>query len=131
MDYKRLFKSRAVRVKIMRLMSFVPDKPMLKLQYRIKTGRRLDLEHPRRYTEKLQWYKLYYRDPEMKRCVDKYEVRKYLEERGFGGLLNELIGVYDDPGQVDFEALPEQFVLKNTLGGGGGRRDYLPRQRAP
>ena len=50
---------------------FVPDKTMIKLQYRIKTGRKLNLESPERYTEKLQWYKLNYRDPIMVECADK------------------------------------------------------------
>ena len=81
MDYKKIIKSRAVRVKILQALSFIPDKPMLKLQYHIKTGRRLDLKNPQRYTEKLQWYKLYYRDPLMAQCADKYEVRKYVEEK--------------------------------------------------
>ena len=41
---------------------------------------KLNLKNPQRYTEKLQWYKMYYRDPVMKQCVDKYEVRKYVED---------------------------------------------------
>ena len=56
MDYKKIIKSRAVRIKIMQAMSFVPDKWMLSLQYKIKTGRKLNLKNPQRYTEKLQWY---------------------------------------------------------------------------
>ena len=47
MDYKKLIKSRATRVKIMQLLSFVPDSWMLRLQYRIKTGRKLNLKNPR------------------------------------------------------------------------------------
>lgn len=119
MDYKRIIKSRAVRVQIMRALSFVPDKTMLRLQYRIKMNRKLNLENPQRYTEKLQWYKLYYRDPLMAQCVDKFKVREYVAKQGYGNILNELYGVYDDPVQIDFSALPEQFVLKDTLGGGG------------
>lgn len=74
MDYKKIIKSRAVRIKIMQAMRFIPDKWMLSLQYKIKTGRKLDLKNPQRFTEKLQWYKIYYRDPIMKQCVDKYSV---------------------------------------------------------
>ena len=84
MNYKKIIKSRAVRIKIMQAMSFIPDKWMLSLQYKIKTGRKLNLKNPQRFTEKLQWYKVYYRDPIMKQCVDKYEVRKYVEECGLG-----------------------------------------------
>lgn len=119
MDYKKIIKSRAVRINIMKALSFVPDKTMLEIQYWIKMGRKLNLKNPQRYTEKLQWYKLYYRDPLMAQCVDKYEVRKYVESCGLGDTLNECIGVYNSPDEIDFDTLPNQFVLKDTLGGGG------------
>lgn len=117
MDYKKIIKSRKLRVRIMQALSFVPDKMMLKMQYRIKTGRKLNLRDPQRYTEKLQWYKLYYRDPLMAQCVDKYEVRKYVEECGLGSILNKCYGVYSSPDEIDFRKLPDSFVLKDTLGG--------------
>ena len=119
MDYKRIIKSRPAREKIMRVLSFVPDGVMVRFQYRIKTGRRLDLTEPKRFTEKLQWYKLYYRDPVMAQCVDKCDVREYIRSRGYERLLNELLGVYDRVEDIDFDALPDSFVLKDTLGGGG------------
>lgn len=119
MDYKKLIKSRSLRIKIMQALSFVPDEIMVKIQYRMKTGRKLNLKNPQRFTEKLQWYKLYYRDPLMAQCVDKYEVRKYVEECGLGHILNEMYGVYDSPDEIDFSILPDSFVLKDTLGGGG------------
>lgn len=119
MNYKDLIKSRKLRIKIMQFLSFVPDELMVKLQYRIKTGRKLNLKNPQRFTEKLQWYKLYYKDPLMAQCVDKYEVRKHVERCGLGQILNELYGVYDSPEEVDFGTLPNQFVIKDTLGGGG------------
>ena len=119
MDYKKIVKSRATREAILRALSFIPDKQMLQLQWRIKMGYKLNLKNPQRFTEKLQWYKLYYRDPLMKQCVDKHDVREYVEQCGLGSILNEEIGVYDSPDQIDFEALPNAFVLKDTLGGGG------------
>lgn len=103
----------------MRIFSFVPDKWMVKIQYRLKTGRKLNLKDPKRYTEKLQWYKLYYRNPLMPICVDKYKVRQYVKNRGYGYILNTLIGVYDSVEEINFEELPDQFVIKDTLGGGG------------
>jgi len=118
-DYKKLIKSREVRVRLMRLLSFVPDRLMVQIQYYIKTGRKLNLKNPQRFTEKLQWYKLYYRDPLMQRCVDKFDVREYVRECGYGGALVELLGVYDTPEEIDFTSLPNQFVIKDTLGGGG------------
>lgn len=103
----------------MHILSFVPDKPMIKLQYRIKTARKLNLKSPKRFTEKLQWYKLYWRDPLMAKCVNKKTVREYVKDQGLGNILNEIIGVYDNPNNIDFSSLPKSFVLKDTLGGGG------------
>lgn len=101
---------------MMRAMSFVPDRWMVKLQYWIKTGRRLDLKDPKRYTEKLQWYKLHYRDPLMAQCADKYAVRDYVKSVGLEGILNTVYGVFDSPEEIDWEKLPRQFVAKDTLG---------------
>ena len=119
MDYKKIIKSRNVRLAILKAFSFVPDKLMLQVQYRMKTGRKLNLKEPKRYTEKLQWYKLYYKNPLMTQCVDKYDVRAYVESKGLGHILNECYGVFDTVEEIDFSKLPQQFVLKDTLGGGG------------
>ncbi len=119
MDYKKIIKSRDLRRKILRLMAFVPDKTMLELQYRLKTGRRLNLKKPTRFTEKLQWYKLYYKNPLMIQCVDKYDVREYVKSKGLEDILIPCYGVYDSPEEIDWELLPNQFVMKDTLGGGG------------
>lgn len=119
MDYKKLIRKRETRLKLLRLLDFVPDKTMIELQYRIKTGRKLNLKNPKRYTEKLQWYKLYYRDPLMAVCSDKLRVRDYVAEKGLESILNRLIDVYERPEDIDFETLPESFVLKSTSGGGG------------
>ena len=78
-----------------------------------------DFKHPKRFTEKLQLYKMKYRNPIMHQCVDKYEVRKYVESKGLGHILNELYGVYDKVEDIDFNTLPNQFVIKSTTGGGG------------
>ena len=119
MDYKKIIKNRETREKILRVLSFIPDKQMLELQYRIKTGHKLNLKDPRRFTEKLQWYKLYYKDPLLIRCVDKYEVRSYVEEKGLGDILTKCYGVFEKAEDVDFDSLPQSFVIKDTLGSGG------------
>ena len=67
--YKKIFKSKKLRFAILSALRFIPDKPMLKIQYRIKNGRKLNLKDPKRYTEKIQWYKLNYRDPVMQQCA--------------------------------------------------------------
>lgn len=125
-NYKKIIKNRIVRIRLMQMLSFVPDRLMLKLQYRIKLGRKLNLRNPRRFTEKLQWYKLYYRDPRMRQCVDKYEVREYVCRCGMENILNRIYGVYFFPDEIDFERLPASFVLKDTLGGGGNSVILVP-----
>lgn len=119
MNYKKIIKKRSTRQKILSLFSFVPDKQMIQLQYRIKFGRKLNLKEPSRFTEKLQWYKLYYRIPLMRQCADKAEVREYVRSCGLEEILVPLIGIYDAPSEIEFAKLPEQFVAKDTLGGGG------------
>ena len=79
--YKKIIKSQKVRFAILRALRFIPDQQMLKLQYRIKLGRKLNLVSPARYTEKIQCYKLNYRNPVMMKCVDKYHVREYVKKR--------------------------------------------------
>ncbi len=118
-DYKKIFASRELRLRILRLLAFIPDPLMVRIQYLIKTGRRLDLSTPTRYTEKIQAYKLYYRNPLLHKLVDKYEVRPYLAERGFEDILVRLYGIYDSVDQIDFESLPSSYVIKSTDGGGG------------
>lgn len=117
--YKKIIRSRSLRVKILNLLEFIPDKNMLKMQYKIKTGRKLNLKNPTLFTEKIQWYKLNYKDPKFPMCVDKYEVHKYVKEKGLENILNELYGVYDNVDDIDFEKLPDKFVIKTTNGGGG------------
>ena len=119
MNYKKVIRSQQLRFAILRLLQWVPDNIMLRIQYKIKMGFWPDLNHPKRYTEKLQRYKMEYRNPLMHQCVDKYEVRKFLQERGMEDLLIKLLGVYDDATEIDFATLPERFVIKTNDGGGG------------
>ena len=119
MDYKKIFKSRELRHTILRILGIVPDRTMLKIQYKIKLGRKLNLKSPERFTEKLQWYKINYRNDVLKKCVDKYAVREYVEEKGLSEILVKLYGVYDSIDDVDVSVLPDKFVLKTTNGGGG------------
>jgi len=116
MDYKQIIPNQEMRLKILGLTNFIPDKTMVRLQYRIATGRKLNLMNPRRFTEKLQWYKLYYRDPIMTQCADKYEVRKYVKSKGYGDILVPLYGVYENVEDIDLNSLPDKFVLKTTNG---------------
>ena len=118
-DYKKIIKNPATRMAILNTLSFIPDSLMIKIQYKIKTGNRLFLNNPKRYTEKIQWYKLYYKNPLMIKCVDKYDVREYVKSKGLGDILIPCYGIYDSVEEIDWSTLPKQFVMKDTLGGGG------------
>lgn len=99
---------------------FVPDTIMLKTQYRIKLRRNLNLKDPQRFTEKLQYYKVHYRNEDMFDCVDKYLVRAYIEKKmGNDKYLNTLYQVCNKADDIDFEQLPNQFVIKTSDGGNG------------
>jgi hypothetical protein len=106
-------------MKIISMLGWLPDKSMLKLQYRVKLNRKLNLKKPRRFTENIQWYKINYRNPLMHTCVDKYSVREYIKEKGLEDILVNLYGVYDSVEEIDFDTLPQSFILKSTDGGGG------------
>jgi uncharacterized protein YutD len=118
MDYKRIIRNKEQRIKLLKLTSFVPDSIMLKAQYKIKMKRKLNLKSPQRWTEQIQWYKINYRDPLMLKCADKYEVRAYIEEKGYKNILNKLYGVYNHPSEIKYDSLPEKFVIKTTNGSG-------------
>ncbi|HVX01034.1 MAG TPA: ATP-grasp fold amidoligase family protein [Candidatus Babeliaceae bacterium] len=92
----------------------------LKKQFKDSVGYDLDLESPRTFNEKLQWYKLNYWDKLMLVCADKIAVRNYVKNLLSDDVLIPLAGkgVYDSVDEIDFESLPTQFVLKTTNGSG-------------
>lgn len=96
------------------LLGHVPAEKFLKRLYRTRMGRELDLEAPKTYTEKLQWLKLYDHRPEYTVMVDKYEAKKYVAEKIGPEYVIPLLGVWDRAEDIDFDALPERFVLKTT-----------------
>ena len=114
------FLSEAIRgstfwqVFFLRCSSLFPRKSVLRWRYRLMTGRFPDLKNPKRFTEKIQWYKLNYHDPVMTQCADKYAVREYVKNKGYGHILNELYSVYDRIKDINFDGLPQQFVMKTT-----------------
>lgn len=116
--YKKIFRSQKLRHTILAILRFIPDKPMVHLQYWIKMGKPLNIANPQTYTEKLQWYKLYYRNPLMSQCADKHCVREYLSERGYAELSCKEYGVYDRPEDINLNDLPDRFVIKTTNGSG-------------
>lgn len=116
--YKRILKSQKIRFAILRAMKIVPDRMMLKLQYRVKFGRKLNLRTPERFTEKIQCYKLAYKNELMPVCSDKYAVREYVTAKGLAHILIDLYNVFESPDEICFDALPEKFVMKLSNGSG-------------
>ena len=96
------------------------DEPYLKKMFRATMGKELDLNDPKTFNEKLQWLKLYNRKPEYTMMVDKYLVRDYIKETLGEQYLIPLLGVWDDPDEIDFDALPDRFVLKCNHNSGKG-----------
>ena len=89
-----------------------------KIMFRLKIGEKLDLNNPVTYNQKLQWIKLYIKDPIIGKCVDKYLVREYVKNAGCEELLNDLLWQGFDPRDIPFDNLPDKFVIKITSGQG-------------
>lgn len=96
------------------------DKAFLKFEYRARIGEKLDLKNPKTFNEKLQWLKLYYRQPRLVQLVDKVAVRDWVAQTIGEEYLVPAIGVWESPEEIDFEALPEKFVLKCNHNSGLG-----------
>ncbi len=94
------------------------DEERIRRKYRAELGRDPDLDNPTTYTEKVLWLNLRHRDPRQVICADKYEVRGWVAERVGDDILVPLLGVYDDADDIDFDALPNSFVIKATHGSG-------------
>lgn len=105
---------------IQNFFGWLPDKTYLQLLYRFKMSHKLDLNHPKTFTEKIQWLKLYNRKPEYTLMVDKYAVKKYVADIIGEKYIIPTLGVWDKPEDIDWDALPNEFVLKTTHGGGSG-----------
>ena len=98
--------------------SIIPHDKLSEFYYKIYLHKKLNLKNPQTLNEKLQWYKLYYcpDNPLVAKCTDKYEVRDYVVEKGYGDILTKLLGVWDKASEIKDGELPERFVLKCTHG---------------
>lgn len=102
-----------------KLLTWMSSETFLRKAFRYSMGRELDLENPVTYTEKLQWLKLYDHRPEYTRMVDKYGVKQYVAERLGEEHVIPLLGVWERAEDIDFDSLPQRFVLKTTHDSGG------------
>src|SRR5699024_15490 len=100
-------------------LDFLSDKTYLKIFYSARMDRKLDLDNPITFNEKIQWLKLYDRKPEYPKLVDKYLVRNYVKDTIGEEYLIPLLGVWNSFDEIDFSKLPNQFVLKTTHDSGG------------
>lgn len=88
----------------------------VKLEYKYITHHKCDLKNPKRYTEKLQYLRLfvYPKNDEVSKCASRDGVREYVKEMGYESILIPTYGVYDSFDEIDFDSLPEKFVMKCT-----------------
>lgn len=89
-----------------------------KVLFLFSMKKRLNLKNPKTFNEKIQWLKLYWQDPRVAKCADKYDLREYVESCGLEELLNPIYGIYTDVNNIDFDKLPKKFALKGTHGCG-------------
>lgn len=92
----------------------IPDPTYLKMRYYFSMGKRLHLDNPKTFNEKLQWLKLYNRRLEYVKMVDKYEAKEYVKSILGEEYIIPTLGVWDRFEDIDFDMLPDQFVLKCT-----------------
>lgn len=105
--------------KIRYSLRFLPDKMYIKLYYFAKFKHFCNLKNPQTFNEKIQWLKLNDRKPIYSKLVDKYEVRKYIEKKIGKEYLVPLYGIWEKFDDIDFDKLPQKFVLKCTHDSGG------------
>ena len=100
-------------------LQYVPDEKrasMLKAFYQAKMGQELNLSSPRKFTEKLQWIKLYYDHPDMRRCVDKIDFKDYVKEKIGDGYTARILAIWNSPSEVAINSISQsKFVVKSTL----------------
>ena len=104
--------------RILRKYDLIADEPYLKNLYRCQTGEKLDLKNPKNFNQKLQWLKLYNHNPQYTIMVDKYAVKQYVSDIIGSEYVVPLLGVWDNPEDIEWDMLPDKFVLKTTYGGG-------------
>lgn len=97
---------------------FPNDVFYLKMMYFFKMGKKLDLQHPKLYQEKLQWLKLYNHRPEYTLMVDKISAKQYAAKRIGDSYIIPTIGTWEHFDQIDFNKMPDRFVLKTNHSGG-------------
>ena len=99
--------------------NWLPDDLFLKKEFKLRMGKKLNLDNPRTFNEKLQWLKIHNRKPEYTVMVDKYAAKQYVADRIGEEYIIPTLGVWNHFDDIDFDSLPNQFVLKCTHDSGG------------
>ncbi len=110
------------------LYNFLPDKLYLKYKFKVTMGYDLNLINPKTFNEKLQWLKLYDRKPEYTLMADKVKAKEYVAKKIGEEYVVPTLGVWDNPDDIDYDALPDQFVLKCNHNSGKGM--YICRDKS-
>lgn len=108
------YTSQWIKIIAKSLGKLIPDKQYLSIRYYITFKKRINWKKPKGFNEKLQYLKINYRDRELTNYVDKYEVRKHVKDVIGEEYLIKCIGVWDAYDKIEFNALPNEFVLKCT-----------------
>lgn len=103
---------------VVHFFQWLPDSTYLKLRYRFNMGKHLNLKKPKTFSEKLQWLKLYDRNPEYTKLVDKILVKEHVAKIIGNENVIPLLGVWNKPEDINWDTLPDQFVLKTNHSGG-------------
>ena len=109
-----IYKIRRFFLRHLRKARFLPSKLYVKIHYEYFSGNKLDLNNPKDFTEKIAWYKVFYRPKSLNQLVDKFAVRAFVEEKIGSQFLNTFYGVFDDVNEIKFDEFPEKFVIKAT-----------------
>lgn len=123
----KISENRKKLYRVLKNFRFLPVSMLLKFRHGAYTGKKLNLENPVEINEKKNWLKLYYHPPILTQLADKYAVRSYVSEKIGPAYLNELYGIYRCVEEIDFEALPDQFIIKATH---GCRKNLIVRDKA-
>lgn len=119
MAKKTLTLNYILAVVLARIGGFIPDRLYLKMRFRLLMNQKLNFDNPKTFNEKLNWLKVYNRQPWYTDIADKSKVKDYVKDIIGEEYLIPTYGIWDRFEDIDFDTLPEQFVLKSTNGGGG------------
>ena len=116
LKYKLNFKYKIIDSEKFKKLTEEDVRYALEVQFKHELGCKLNLDNPKTFNEKIQWLKFYYRDPLMTKCTDKVAAREYIKDIAGEKYLVPCLGVYNKPNEIEFDKLPNQFIIKTNWG---------------